>query len=437
MSVRFDAALRDALELLRTRKDQLAGAGRIVIVRDLLGRIRLAFEHALVLPADIEGELREAAGPFFVPEVLIQTEMLAPDAVFSSPDLIRVSEVPPIDLLERVVMGADWSRVPLPNVTPTPPRATLYGIKGGVGRSTALTAWARYLANLGQRVLVIDLDLESPGVSSSLMPAEAPPDFGIVDWLVEDAVNNADEELMRRMIAASPLATGTNGDILVVTCGNASTGTYLEKLARAYLDVPSAGPDQGVRSFAERIGRLVDEVEREVNPTVVLIDSRAGLHDLAGIATTRLGAMTFLFAVGSRQTWDGYWTLFSHWARRSDIAKEVRDRVKMVAAHVPESGTEAYLDRFINDAYETFAETIYEEAGPENPEAFNFDVRSTDAPHYPLRIDWSRRLQDWDPLGTEVTDEHLNAAMGSFLEAATELVLNDLNGIGDVSDPPD
>lgn len=72
-------------------------------------------------------------------------------------------------------------------------RHTRVSIKGGgVGRSTAVAVTAWRLAQAGKRVLVLDLDLESPGLSSALLPAERLPMYGITDWLVEDLVNNGE-----------------------------------------------------------------------------------------------------------------------------------------------------------------------------------------------------------------------------------------------------
>jgi len=90
-------------------------------------------------------------------------------------------------LLDRQIIGQDWMRAPLQRETENP-RVTFFGIKGGVGRSTALAIWAWQLARQGKKVLILDLDLESPGVSSTLLPADYLPDYGIVDWFVEDGV---------------------------------------------------------------------------------------------------------------------------------------------------------------------------------------------------------------------------------------------------------
>jgi Mrp family chromosome partitioning ATPase len=56
-----------------------------------------------------------------------------------------------------------------------------FSIKGGVGRSTALAATAWRLAQAGKRILVLDLDLESPGLSSSLLSPDRQPVYGITD----------------------------------------------------------------------------------------------------------------------------------------------------------------------------------------------------------------------------------------------------------------
>jgi MinD-like ATPase involved in chromosome partitioning or flagellar assembly len=42
--------------------------------------------------------------------------------------------------------------------------ATFYSYKGGVGRTMALANLAIILARLGRKVLIVDLDLEAPGL---------------------------------------------------------------------------------------------------------------------------------------------------------------------------------------------------------------------------------------------------------------------------------
>lgn len=413
MTIRFDDAFDAALALIRGAPPELIGAGKVVVIRDLYGRIRLAVQHRTDALDVLVAQLATVTGRYHAGAALIEGEMFASPAVFGSPDRYQLGGV---DVLERGLIGADWTRAPLPNVEPCPPRAVLHGIKGGVGRSTALIAWSRHLASRGERVLVIDLDLESPGISSTLLPPGS-IDAGVVDWLVEDANDNADDELVRSIVVNSPLAGSTSGSILVAPCGVSGQASYLAKLSRAYVDVPSRGEEGG---FAWRLARMVDQLELVHRPSVVLIDARAGLHDLAAVALTRLDAMNFLFAVGTRQTWDGYSTLFKAWSAHRSTATDVRQRLKIVAAQIPETNRADYLRRLTADAYATF-EPIYDEVGDEL-EAFNFDIDASDAPHFPLPIYWSGEFQDWNPLARDVTPDQLRATFGEFVQQATSLL---------------
>ncbi|HVK70886.1 MAG TPA: hypothetical protein VM694_40805 [Polyangium sp.] len=132
---------------------------------------------------------------------------------------------------------------------------------------------------------------------------------------------------------------------------------------------------------------------------VVLLDSRAGLHDIAAFTVTRLRAHALLFAVGTSQTWNGYKVLFDDWMRHPDL-DDLRERLHIAAALVPETGRADYMKRFVDDSYDLFADRLYDEADPKRKDTdpFNFDVSNEAAPHYPISIYWNRALQEFDPV---------------------------------------
>ena len=138
----------------------------------------------------------------------------------------------PAWVVDRLTTDADWSRVVGPPAGPA--RIVFYSIKGGVGRSAALAVAAWHLAARGERVLVVDLDLESPGLSTALLPEDRRPRFGVTDWLVEDLVGNGDV-VRRDMVAASELSR--DGAIFVVPTHGAKPGAYVAKLGRAWMPV--------------------------------------------------------------------------------------------------------------------------------------------------------------------------------------------------------
>lgn len=60
---------------------------------------------------------------------------------------------------------------------------TFYSFKGGVGRTTALTFVANMLALRGKRVVVVDFDLEAPGLSFLLPILADNNKLGLLDYL--------------------------------------------------------------------------------------------------------------------------------------------------------------------------------------------------------------------------------------------------------------
>ncbi len=432
--ITFELALRTAIDRVKKYLDIFPAD--IVLVRDLIGRIRLVLPgkkadydyHRLI---EFSAELNRALGAYASSpstSMFFSDDLLDGKQLLNSEDrrLILEEHNRRLWLLDRQITGMDWGRAPLERRTRNS-RVTFFGIKGGVGRSTALVVWAWWLARKGKHVLVFDLDLESPGISSSLLPREHLPDYGIVDWFIEDGVGQS-EIVERSMVASSPLATDLPGSIRVVPAFGSETGDYLPKLARCYLD--QAGMGDG--SWSLRLQRLVERLESAEQPDVVFLDSRAGLHDIAAVLVTRMGADTFLFALNSAQTWTAYSFLFRHWQRHPQVS-DFRGRLHMVASMVPETGREEYLARFRERSWDLFREHIYDEAAAEDPDPFSFDLGSQEAPHYPLPIFWNRALQEFDPFVSDIgVDEQIaRAAMGGFMDEANNAIF--LGGEGEDS----
>jgi hypothetical protein len=289
-------------------------------------------------------------------------------------------------------------------------------MKGGVGRSTALAACAWSLAASGQRVVVLDLDLESPGLSTSLLPQSRQPAYGITDWLVEDLVGNGDA-VMEQMHAS--LSTQQRGELIVVPSHGFEPGEYVSKLGRVWM--PGFTAEGHRQNWSERLQRLILALEQKHQPSIVLIDSRAGIDEVASACVTDLAARRiYLFAVDSLQTWQGYRMLFDHW-RLHGVAPIIRERLQVVGALIPTWGDGAFTQatrQLRENAYSLFSGSLYDEAWPEADEdadglslppadLFNFDLPDRTAPHNPCAIGWNQafaaieslhdRLQATDP----------------------------------------
>lgn len=426
----------DALKLAcQTVNALLLPSGiRRLLVRDIHGRIRLAINTLRAqYPPDMIASLTQAFTKLgvFNGGLLFHDDLFNPEALFDDPDIAKVYAADaetPIRLLDRQIIGQDWLRPSeSPSVQPSPPRLVFYGLKGGVGRSTALAMLAYTLARSGKNILLVDFDLESPGLSGLLLPPERLAEHGMVDWFIEDAVGQG-EAVLERMISASPLAEHTQGDIRVAAAAGIEEKFYLAKLSRIYTDVAQNGH---VERFAQRVQRLVRTLEAQEKPDVVLIDSRAGLHDLAAVSIVSLATSAFLFAADTAQTWQGYRLLFSHWQSHPSVLRAIREKLVMVEALFPESEQAVRASRFLHHAYTLFSETIYEQIEPGTdpvPDVFNFDVHDTSAPHYPLRIKWNNRFQEFAPLlllQHILTEADIAATFGDFLDGARRLIDGD------------
>jgi hypothetical protein len=121
-----------------------------------------------------------------------------------------------------------------------PPVVVWYSFKGGVGRSTAVAAFALSRARLGERVAVVDADLDAPGVGLLLDPSAAVR-WGVVDYLLERPHGEVD--LRDYYHGYGDVEATGEGEILVVPAGRLN-GDYLGKLAR--LDTEPVPPRRAV-----------------------------------------------------------------------------------------------------------------------------------------------------------------------------------------------
>ena len=464
----------------KSTEDALAGALRESTVGEALRLLAMGKPFLLVrnwfgqltvlLPCTREALERSECGSFFddlktiagplalTPWVLCVDELFEADAYWSDPSLLRLdpthapSDPLALMLLERQDKENDWlTPVSAANTSSNPTksakRTVFFSIKGGVGRSTALVMLAITLATKGKRVLVVDGDFESPGLSSSVLPrGEGQPAYGVVDWLTAQALG-ADSATLQGMarsqvVEASPLnaTLGLQGQILVAPAYGRETQTYVSKLARIY-----RRSSDGM-SYATRLNQFLEMVEGEHKIDVTLFDSRAGIDDTAAVAITQLRAdVSFLFAVNTRQTWDSYGLLFEHLRRNLNLfwktlpesgsnetelqnEWDLRRSLRLVSALTPQaSQAETYLSDMRYSAYDVFND-IYDDASDDPARSFAEPFApapdTPDAPHYPIAIMAIDDLRAFDPLRkpSQLTDALNQAAFVDFVRASSELL---------------
>lgn len=424
--ITFDQTLVVVGEVLKSYESFLSSSGPVVVNRDLNGRIRLVFneeirgdDENIIRIEEIADELSTRLGVHGVQSkemVLFESDV---SAIALGAPCFPLDGFFNVTVVDRLATATDWASIA--PVTEGVPRIVFFSIKGGVGRSTALSVAAWSLAQSGKRVLVVDLDLESPGLSSSLLQNERRPVYGIADWLVEDLVSNG-LSVFEEMVATSDLSY--DGEIFVVPAHGRIPGDYVSKLGRVWMSKVTADGIQ--ETWSKRLNRLLGELESRWRPDVILIDSRAGIDEVASACVTQLGATgILLFALDGEQTWSGYRILFNHW-HRAGVVRDIRDRLQLIGAMIPEVDGADYFDGLRERAWNTFSEGLYDEVPPgeTTSEHFSFDESDVTAPHYPLPIRWHRGFASLLSIHSHfqrIDESEVTSNYGAFVEGVAAI----------------
>lgn len=382
-----EAAKRWAADWMAQRpRDQ------VVLVWDPSARLRVAVHLAAgadhdVLAAEIRSVLKAALGAFFSDDVIVATgrdDKRVVDAAWNAGREIGLSGV---RLLDRRRSKDDWFE---PATAPwalvgdldehRPPIITFASYKGGFGRSTALAATAVGLAREGRRVLVVDLDLEAPGALSLLPPQTAGVgdaseiDLGLVDVLLGSS----------SAIEATYPAREDPG-ITVLPAGVVDA-EYLQKLARVDYE---ALVDPG-RADGGPLARMLRELRERFD--VILLDARAGLHDLTGAAVNGTPHLTVLFGRDTDESWAGIALMLRQIGGERVAADMTQQDVVLVYAKAPGATAAdetfvAALRRYEERALEVFTEVYYAQGADEDDELIDVpSPQDRDAQHVPIGL---------------------------------------------------
>ena len=166
---------------------------------------------------------------------------------------------------------------------------TFYSFKGGVGRSMALVNAAVELANRGRRVLVVDFDLEAPGLDTFDVLRTRISVPGIIDFVKQYQCSRHAPDV-RDFVRKTEDIGEDGGELWMMP-----SGMHSDSYAQEFNQI-----DWG-ELYDEQDGYLLFEDLRQqwrnvVNPDYVLIDSRTGHTDTGGICTRQLpDAVVILF----------------------------------------------------------------------------------------------------------------------------------------------
>jgi len=251
---------------------------------------------------------------------------------------------------------------------------SFYSYKGGVGRSLALMNLGVYLARFGVTVVMVDFDLEAPGLAYKLRrEGPIPIDGRGLAGLLADVsnglpVDEADYDLATDVsqyaVPADPDAEdAVNGEqprgrLLLVPAGNPLTPEYWRDLATIDWDQLFAS---AARPGVAALSLLKQNLANAFEPEILLVDSRTGITPGGGIATTLLPDVVVTLLLHSPEHLDGSRTVVSAVTQGGSNSPDVIPVLSRYtsAARRPVAATRPRLARF--DVPEAVDESVMDE----------------------------------------------------------------------------
>lgn len=272
-----------------------------------------------------------------------------------------------------------------------------YSFEGGVGKSLGLAATALHFASQGDRVVVLDMDLDSPGVGSLLLGKGATARLGLVDYFIEAPLAGSDDGLPldRFSYRCRSSLHGGAGEILAFPAGRLDNG-YIGKLARVDLGALAGEPTPAP------VPALLRRIEAELEPDRVLIDVRSGFGDISGYLTGGICHLYVLLASTAESAWRGLRQVLERLGEARLAVGKAQCECLLAAAMVPsvEAGQfERALSTFTDQARDVFRAAYYAESG-DSGAAWAVDDLSNrgDAPHVPVGLPYDSRLALFDDI---------------------------------------
>jgi hypothetical protein len=399
----FSEARENALDILgsviRSRQ-----AVRAVLVEDLFLRLRLLlWEPQRGADQTIRTQLASRLGPYWADDIWIADGASESDRAVYEGIWQEAEEIDPgLRCSLRYRSRGFWLRPPSDPLWPitdsAPPILAFYSFKGGMGRTTALASFAIQRARRGERVVVLDLDLDAPGIQRLFdpdLPGPAVP-WGVVDFLLESSVVGSVDLRDYYHVYAREAVTGP-GEIHVFRAGTLDQH-YLAMLARLDLEPPRTGEQHPVRMLLER-------VRTELRPSWILLDARAGLSEVSGFVLSGLAHLYVLLGTTSEQSRIGLRLVLERLGAARLREERPQSECLLVQAMVPadpDTGRSVKAD-FQAAAFDDFAHSYYAE-DPADPDEDRLwyvrDADADDAPHVPVALTYNpalaviRRLDD-------------------------------------------
>lgn len=229
--------------------------------------------------------------------------------IFDGDDKVNVTSTQKhLSNLLNPIEKKDWKGFPV---------ITFYSYKGGVGRSTALASCAAYLSNhYSKKIVILDCDFEAPGFTNFFIENPSHPVYknGLVEYFI-DSQDGLDNIVLKDYYWEASKFYSGKGSIYVFPAGNLDVSTPVGKRFHTnlvhYLNGLTRIDTFSKDILVDQFGQLFELIKHDINPDVVLIDSKTGFNDIFGVSAFRLSDCVVGFFGNNEQTYPGLYFFLS------------------------------------------------------------------------------------------------------------------------------
>lgn len=167
---------------------------------------------------------------------------------------------------------------------------TFYSYKGGTGRTLAVANLGVLLARLGKKAVLVDFDLDGPGLDSKFgfTGLELEEDQkGILDYLLHFQITGNDDISIEEISIEIPIVGADSETLWLIPVGYyLDFSNYSRRLSgldwHRIFSIGAGG--KGVAFFQ----LFLKKIEKAFHPDFIIIDSQTGISEIAGICTQQL-----------------------------------------------------------------------------------------------------------------------------------------------------
>jgi MinD-like ATPase involved in chromosome partitioning or flagellar assembly len=225
---------------------------------------------------------------------------------------------------------------------------SFYSFKGGVGRTLALANIGLELARTGRQVLLVDFDLEAPGIDTFDLLQPNEPCRGVVEYVSDFITSRSSPDVKDYIYEV--MGVGQKGGRLWVMPPGSRDGQYFKKL----------GDINWQKLYDELDGFLMFEDlkaqwEASFKPSYVLIDSRTGYTDIGEICTRQLPDAVVVLFFPNEQNLAGLKVTVSAIRSENEYRKDKPIKLHYVMSNVPDLDDEQEI---LSDLQQRFQEEL-------------------------------------------------------------------------------